>query len=300
MTERVNLFRLEELTQRCDFSIRDERCGARSVPPHRHEYLQIQFNLAGRTEHWLNGARLPVEPGTVSFVAPYRVHTIPRAEGARHIVINLNHRFLRPDIALDPLDLEDVPIESAPELAPFVYQHDIHFRLAEPQLSEAHSLCVEMMRADSARTLCSISRIRALLTLFLTLVVAPHETEIMTLHRKQVHVSRRRQWLKRVAAFLRENLHEPVTLAEAAAAAHLSPTYLANALKKETGRTFVETLTERRMERAKELLLCDAIRVADVARAVGFEDESYFARRFKQRYGLTPTEMRGAARAAAQ
>jgi AraC-like DNA-binding protein len=48
------------------------------------------------------------------------------------------------------------------------------------------------------------------------------------------------------------------------------------------------------MQKARELLLSTSIRMTEVAEAVGFEDEAYFARRFKQRYGKTPTEMRSA------
>jgi AraC-like DNA-binding protein len=97
-----------------------------------------------------------------------------------------------------------------------------------------------------------------------------------------------------VTAFIRENLHRQISLTEAARAAHLSPTYLSNVLRKETGKTFVEMLTERRMQKARELLLSTSIRMTEIAAAVGFEDEAYFARRFKQRYGKTPTEMRSA------
>ncbi|HEY9445679.1 MAG TPA: helix-turn-helix transcriptional regulator, partial [Burkholderiales bacterium] len=78
----------------------------------------------------------------------------------------------------------------------------------------------------------------------------------------------------------------------AAAAAGLSPHYLAHLVKKETGKTFVELVTERRMERACELLSHTGMKIAEVAAAVGFEDDAYFARRFKQRYGIAPGSYR--------
>lgn len=290
----MNVFRLEELTAWSDFSIRDQTHASRQLEPHRHEYLQIQLNLLGETRHWLNGVSLPVGPGTLSFVAPYRVHLIPHAPGGRYLVINVTHRFLRPDLQLDALDLDDVSLEIAPELAPFVYQDDVHFELSGARLDEAHELCRQMALENQSRTLCSVSRIRSLLTLLLLSAVAPYEARLAELQKRQVHVTRRRQWLQRVIVFMRENLHRQISLADAAQAAHLSPTYLSSVLKKETGKTFIEMLTERRMEKARELLLCTSIRMTEIAEAVGFEDEAYFARRFKQRYGKTPTEMRSA------
>ena len=79
---------------------------------------------------------------------------------------------------------------------------------------------------------------------------------------------------------------------DAAAAADLSPNYLAHLIKKETGKTFVDLVTERRMEKACELLTHTTLRINEVAQAVGFEDEAYFARRFRQRYATAPRQFR--------
>ena len=68
--------------------------------------------------------------------------------------------------------------------------------------------------------------------------------------------------------------------------------YLAHLLKKETGKTFTDLVTERRMEKAQELLAHTTLRIAEVAEAVGFEDEAYFARRFRQCLKIAPREYR--------
>jgi AraC-like DNA-binding protein len=69
-------------------------------------------------------------------------------------------------------------------------------------------------------------------------------------------------------------------------------------LKKETGKSFTELVTERRMERAQDLLTNTAMRIADVAHATGFSDEGYFTRRFKQWHGSSPRAFRESVRAA--
>jgi len=95
-----------------------------------------------------------------------------------------------------------------------------------------------------------------------------------------------------VLHYVREHLGEEMSLNDAAAAAMLSPNYLAHLLKKQTDRTFTELVTERRLERAKELLLTSSVRIGDIALQCGFSDADYFSRRFRQQIGVTPRQFR--------
>ncbi|MCI3923104.1 response regulator [Paenibacillus sp. TRM 82003] len=81
-----------------------------------------------------------------------------------------------------------------------------------------------------------------------------------------------------------------LSLTSAAETVFLSPNYLGTFFKKATGRTFHETLTEFRMEKAKELLGRTDYKVARVAAEVGVPNASYFNTVFKQTYGMTPGE----------
>ena len=56
-------------------------------------------------------------------------------------------------------------------------------------------------------------------------------------------------------------------------------------------------MTERRLERAQELLANTATRIAEVAYASGFADEAYFTRRFRQWFGMSPRAYRDSVRA---
>ena len=74
----------------------------------------------------------------------------------------------------------------------------------------------------------------------------------------------------------------------------LSPNYLAHLVRKETGSTFTDLVTERRIALAQSLLAHTSRRIADIARSVGFRDEGYFARRFRARVGVSPKAYRDA------
>ena len=64
-------------------------------------------------------------------------------------------------------------------------------------------------------------------------------------------------------------------------------------LKEEAGVTFVEYLTNVRMDKAREMLRNPEISVKDIGSAVGYQDANYFSRIFKRLEGRTPTEYRG-------
>jgi AraC-like DNA-binding protein len=288
----IKTYGMSERADHPDFDIRDETVRPPLTRPHRHAYFQIQINLAGSTRQSIGAAERPFEPGYLSFVLPYRVHCVPHPPGARFLVINFDQRFIRPELDVDPLDLEDVPLERVPEFAPFRFQEFLDYHLAADDFAEVRALCDKMLAENAARRFYSREILRGLLLQLIGIVCRRYEHELVPLAAAQAQAAGRRDALSRVVRYVREHLGESLSLADAAQAAHLSPNYLAHLIKKETGKTFVDIVTERRMEKAQELLCNTALRIQEIAAAVGFEDDAYFARRFKQVHGMSPRAYR--------
>ena len=70
----------------------------------------------------------------------------------------------------------------------------------------------------------------------------------------------------------------------------VSPNYLSALVRKETGSTFIELLTRRRMEEAQQLLKYPAFKVKDVATKCGYTDQHYFSYSFKKETGMSPIQ----------
>jgi len=68
----------------------------------------------------------------------------------------------------------------------------------------------------------------------------------------------------------------------------VSPRYLSEALKAETGKTAIEHLHLFLIDEAKNKLLDPGIKVTEVAYQLGFEYPQYFSRLFKQKTGMSP------------
>ncbi len=82
----------------------------------------------------------------------------------------------------------------------------------------------------------------------------------------------------------------PLTVERCAKECNLSPGRFAHLFKESTGKTPLEYWTEIRISKAKELLLYYDHSISEVAEAVGFADQNYFARIFKRYTGVSPKQ----------
>ena len=73
---------------------------------------------------------------------------------------------------------------------------------------------------------------------------------------------------------------------------HLSPNHFSTIFSQECGITFIEYLTNVRIEAAKKLLKETDMKGADIAYECGFSDPHYFSFIFKKNTGLSPREFK--------
>ncbi len=73
---------------------------------------------------------------------------------------------------------------------------------------------------------------------------------------------------------------------------HISTSYFSALFKKETRKTFLQYITELRMDKAMTLLASGELRTAEVAVRVGISDPSYFSYSFKRHFGVSPSHVR--------
>ena len=87
-------------------------------------------------------------------------------------------------------------------------------------------------------------------------------------------------------------MSDEISLNTKAAEVGMSPSYFSSIFSKEMGKTFVEYLTEIRMDRAKELLMCSSMKTSEIGYEVGYKDPHYFSYIFKKTQNCTPKEFR--------
>lgn len=87
-------------------------------------------------------------------------------------------------------------------------------------------------------------------------------------------------------------MSDEISLNTIAAEVGMSPSYFSSIFSKEMGKTFVKYLTEIRMDRAKELLMCSSMKTSEIGYEVGYKDPHYFSYIFKKTQNCTPKEFR--------
>ncbi|WP_248927591.1 response regulator [Paenibacillus hamazuiensis] len=96
--------------------------------------------------------------------------------------------------------------------------------------------------------------------------------------------------------YIRTHFHDNLSLEKVASIVYLNPIYFSQLFKQKTGTGYKDYVIQLRMERAKELLMSRDLRVADVAKLVGYDDIRHFTQVFRKKYNMTPTEYRSASK----
>lgn len=94
--------------------------------------------------------------------------------------------------------------------------------------------------------------------------------------------------LRQVIDYIHAHLDGDLNLKELASVARMSAHYFSQLFKQSIGFTPHQYVIHCRIEQAKELLIHGELTIAEVAKKVGFVDQSHFHRHFKRLVGITP------------
>ena len=98
--------------------------------------------------------------------------------------------------------------------------------------------------------------------------------------------------MRRIRDYVEAHLGENINLATLSAIAGFSLHHFAREFKQSAGVTPHHYLTQRRVERAQDMLAQTDLPLSEIAYATGFADQSHLARHFRQSLGITPREFR--------
>lgn len=254
-------------------------CASRSAG--RHPFAVFTFQLAGELVADHRG-RVELRAGDVHLIPagdPHRIASAKAVElwGARLRSNELDGERFGP--LLEPM--ASVAAGSLPRVA-----------IPEPRRAFVAGLFAELAEvADEAR---HSARMRALrsesLVALLLAEIAEHAPSRAPLDASRS--SRASDVTTQALAFISANARSSISLTDVARAVRRSRSYTADAVRRETGRSVGDWITEVRLDDARRRLEETDELVEIVAERVGYADATHFGRMFKRRFGLAPRAWR--------
>lgn len=257
---------------------------------HYHDFCELVLVLSGRGRHLLEGESFPVSAGNVFVVQGQQVHSFREREGL--VLVNIMYDPLR--LPLPAGLLRRMPGYSALFLLEPSFRSAHRFssrlQLDREDLGAAEALA-ERIEAESAAALPGHEAVLLGLLVELMAFLSRRYGE------SEVRESRSLLEMGKLISTLEQRSGEPWTLAQMAKVARLSRTNLLRVFRQATGKSPIDYLIGLRIEAAKRLLRQGELSMTDIALETGFGDSNYFARKFRQATGRTPTAFRRGGRA---
>lgn len=98
--------------------------------------------------------------------------------------------------------------------------------------------------------------------------------------------------VRSIQSYIEKNYASDLSMDDLTDRFHVSRTYISRLLKKYSGQSFLEYLTDVRFRHVEKLITDNKYKQYEIAEMVGYKDFGYYIKVFKKRYGITPNEFR--------
>ena len=253
-------------------------------PLHRHNYVEMMIVLSGSITHRIDGEPLTLSTGEVLIMNKHVSHSVERS-GKDDIGVNIimSDRFIYGVTSeLAGTVFSSLIKENAKQNGAPIY---LAFRTGGRKYLEnaIENLLFELtVRGEDVGVM---SGTVSLLLRYLSL-----ENDELLIH-GNVKTDKDDARRLDVLSYVKSN-YRTASLTELSEKLYLTVPYLSKVIKDSFGKSFKELVVDERMERARTAIEETALPIGDIIRSVGYENESYFHREFKKRYGTTPLAIR--------
>jgi len=248
---------------------------------HVHAEHELTWVKAGRGTRFVGDSIEPIEPGEVVLLAGGLPHTWHAGPGSRSLVIHFRGDCLGTNFMERP-EMRGV--------ANLLQRAQRGLRFTGRVRADVTKSMLELESAQGPR------RVALLIDLLGRLASTRLARRLCDLPQADPLHRRDQDRLGRVLDYVHAHADQPLSLTDAAAAAHLTPCAFARFFRRTTGRTFVQYLHRVRTHHAARFLIDTDAPVTEVAYRCGFGNLSNFNRVFKRVIGTTPTDYRAANR----
>lgn len=242
-----------------------------NFPLHRHDFFELEWLVEGKISHELNGESSINSIGDMVGLSTSDLHKIDTIE--RPIFHNIS------------IDYKNAPKAIQHILGKVSFPIKGH--LGEAELDEINSYFIKLhqLTREAPKKFSSDSIIAYTLLLLIKLFECSESAAPIAGNSGYHHISRAMEYIAK-------HYNEPLSLGSVSKAIAISANHLSMLFTKITGKTFLEHLTELRIEKAQAFLIETEKSISEISDECGFGSFQTFSRSFKQICGCSPSEYR--------
>jgi len=254
-------------------------------PKHRHNYVEVTYMCKGRTTHIINDNQVVLEEGDMLFLNQGATQEILPA-GKDDIAVNfiVLPEFFNTAFSMMGEEenlLRDFLVDSLGKgrhAASYLY---FHVADVLPVQNLVENMVWTLLYDQPNKRSCNQ------ITMGLLVLQLQNHMDKMEIG----NAAYDREFAIRVLNYIEEQ-YKNGTLKELAGLMGADVYWMSREIKKRFGKTYKELLMSKRMNQAGYMLSHSRIPVSDIVEAVGYDNASYFYRKFKEYYGVSPKEYR--------
>ncbi len=252
-------------------------------PRHRHDYVEMMIMLSGSITHDLDGESVTLGEGEILILNKHIYHSVRRAE--------------RADVGVNVIISDELATSLAHELGGTVFAALFRENCREGgapmylHLSTRGSKSLDNLVENLLIELTAEMPDARIMERTVALLLACLSRDGSHLIGGSVSRAPETKRTHEIISYIKNN-YRTASLGELCGRLYLTVPYLSRLIRERFGKSFKELVVDARMERASELILNTGMPIGDIIRAVGYENESYFHRVFRERFGTTPLAMR--------
>lgn len=252
-------------------------------PEHKHNYIEMAYILQGEMIQKIKGKEIRLKKGEIIFLNQHITHEI-KASSKEDIIINF---IIKPEFFEYILNLIDKENIISKFLFSTIYggsRKGEYICFYVGNIKNVQNIIEQVINEIINMSTLGKSKIKFLVGLLL-IELLNNSQSIVSYSEENYDIKLMMEILKYI-----DESYEEANLTKLCETLHQQDYKICKLIKKNTGLTFKELVQEKRIEKAIELLKSTDYAIEDIIRRVGYENDSYFYRIFKKKFGLSPKE----------
>lgn len=252
------------------------------VPLHSHDYIEMNFIYSGNATAVINGKELQLGTGDVCIMDSRVVHTLYTTHDD-DIILNaiMNFKYFTNSFLLKLADSGPIArflsnaLNASNEHNQYILFHTAQNPLVKELYENAYCEFLEP-------GICAEEVIDNYMRLLFIELVRCYQTE-----KENEYKSSNKNYITEILLYMEEHCVD-CTLESVAEKYHFHPNYLSRAIKKATGSTFKDLVSEYRLKLASFYLINSDFPIYKIASDCGYKNQNFFYKKFYAEYGMSP------------